>query len=512
MIFDNASKCCHYAGLFHALDNNEVELDTPSTHKKSKKTGKVSYNVDIHSFVFGDRTTIISCRCPNGKRFTVLDFNNFIDNISASLVLPSVRAIAMQEEIETLRKTLTDIGMSDWKNTIASLSMNCYKANLPECPVYSHNTPEAKQIERNSFYGGQTTVFGVGHIGSTCHYVDIASMYPSIMIKHNLPTKLISCFLNVNCNPDQLATDPIDCIVKCRVHSEHVAYPVTLDNITWHCTGEFDTTLAGPEFEQAINAGHVVKVYNICEYERQPIFRDHMMKLWDKRQDFKQAGNTSQANAIKLLMNSLQGKFGQRSSDLVYRPDIYPPTRWGSWRDWSDEKQCWLTYRICADSAFEVCDKSEISGSIPAIPSYIASYGRVVMNRIRKQALPGLVYYQGVDALLVNDLALDSLSKNGMIATDTIGKLRIQHSAESATVYGYSHYRIGDKLCQTGAKTTATRTTDTMFTQKVFPTLKRAAFVGPDSQYSESNRVVFSEKTVSQHANTPFVFIPFRRL
>ena len=141
------------------------------------------------------------------------------------------------------------------------------------------------------------------------------------------PVKLLNCYLNINCKPEQLASNPLACIATVKLDSPSHLYPLAVNNTTVYATGRFETTLAGPELKFAIDNGHCILVKDIAEYKLAAIFGEYVNKLWQMRLDFIDSGNEPMAKATKLLLNSLYGKFGQRSSALVYTPSFLPPIK-----------------------------------------------------------------------------------------------------------------------------------------------------------------------------------------
>ena len=69
------------------------------------------------------------------------------------------------------------------------------------------------------------------------------------------------------------------------------------------------------------------------------------------------------------------------------------------------------------------------------------------MNRLRTVAGQKNVYYQGVDALIVNSAGYRSLLAAGEVSQLEIGKLRLEHTANYGAVSGICDYNLGDKGC-----------------------------------------------------------------
>lgn len=508
LIVDNAPLFALATGLWKAIDDGSVELDVPIKAKVSPDGEKVSYDYSRHQFVFGDRCCIISLLLPPQHRVKLLEYQNYFNTPLASSEGGFDRCDEIVDGVLSLRDSLDHIGYGEWKPTTSGLSMGSFRSSLGDKPLYRHETPEARKIERSSYYGGQTLVLGRGRIDEAVYYTDVTSMFPCVMQDGRYPTKLVDCWLNVNCTADKLAADPQSCIVRCRINSDSEIFPVRLEGKTLAACGEFDTFLCGPELEYALELDAVERVYDVCEYKTEPIFRDYISRVFELRKKYHAEGNHRNERAIKGLLNSLYGKFGQMSSDLQYRPDVFPPCQWGMWRDFDHSEGGYTDYKVCNGSAFRITPRQELGGSIPAIAAFVTSYAREYMRRLRHLAGERNVFYQGVDALLVNAQGMENLSDLMQAGELELGKLKTSHVGNFAIIYNANHYRIAQKLVQSGFAPEDTRTSDTSFLATRKTSLATAPFLGPDQIYREVTQIVFSEDDVAESAKRPFRFSP----
>jgi hypothetical protein len=480
----------------------------PHNAKISKSTGKPSYDMGLYQFVFSDAVAVITCKLQNEKRIKIVGWHNYFKRPSKYDGGTSERLSEMVEQFDSLIETASTLGCLDWRTTISGIAHSVYRANMPDIPIYSHNSPDTKQLERQAFFGGRVSAFGTGRISEQVHYIDCVSMYPAIMGSTPLPSRILSHFRNLDCSPDRIKGNPESMIARCLISSNSTEYPTREKDSLEYSIGELETVLCGPEFKHAIDSGHVIKVMEIAEYKLDVLFADFVDKCWNARIGYREQGNKAMEHSVKLIMNSLQGKFGQRAGELEYRPDIIPPCRWGIYRHAILDTGEIRDYRVAAGNAFQVCERSEVSGSITSIPAFIASAGRIIMDKVRIAAGKNNVFYQGVDAVIVNQQGLDNLAASEIALGDDIGQFRVSKSADSAIIYGKSHYRIGNQLIQAGASPSVKRISDTVFVDQRQPSLKTSAFTGPMPHYTESSYPVFVETEHCQVANRDFEFHP----
>src|SRR5271165_5695729 len=110
----------------------------------------------------------------------------------------------------------------------------------------------------------------------------------------------------------------------------------------------------------------------------------------------------------KLILNSLSGKWGQRSRRWVLRPNRVPLQRWGTWYEVSQpdnpiEGEVPITrcYRGVAGKTQELVTDGIPRHCFPAISAFICSHGRERLRFLRNACPPRSVYYQAVDSLLL---------------------------------------------------------------------------------------------------------------
>lgn len=174
-------------------------------------------------------------------------------------------------------------------------------------------------FERAAYYGGRTEIFKRGDYHNYSY--DINSTYVSIMRDCLIPDittarrrssgRLWRLELGKRLNK-YLA------IIECRVRAPSGVkigvLPVRVGGKLTFPLGEFRGTWCNIEIAAALDQGYeVLEVYQYVFYRQaKPYFRDFANFIWQKRIEYRQAGNAGMDTMIKRVGNALYGKFGER--------------------------------------------------------------------------------------------------------------------------------------------------------------------------------------------------------
>lgn len=182
----------------------------------------------------------------------------------------------------------------------------------------------------------------------------------------------------------------------------------------------------GPELEEALILGYkVTKIYEIKEFEKlAPLFSSYVKTCWEGRQ--KSPSGSSRNLAFKFAMNSLTGKFGQKShptSNAIYSTEFKPTKR-------SEESFSKLMGKVVDfepifsdngnNNAIILEFENENKG--PSYPIYLSAqilaYARVIMSTIMRDCDSyrdpnKAIYYTDTDSLVMTPQCIpDLLAKN----------------------------------------------------------------------------------------------------
>ena len=212
--------------------------------------------------------------------------------------------------IEFLYDAFEELGATP-KNTIASTSMSLFKNKyLKHEGYFVHDTDELLE-QFNAYYGGRTEALKRGKI-ENYNYYDFNSLYPSVM-RYAYPdpnSKRVSrkntCdFIN---NYDGVAHVDVWC-----PQMKYPLLPVKTKDKLIFGIGSFSGWYSNVELRRAMELGYVIKKVHKTYYFKKMChpFKEYVEDLYALRKKYKADGNKME-QVVKLLMNSLYGKFGQK--------------------------------------------------------------------------------------------------------------------------------------------------------------------------------------------------------
>jgi len=465
------------SNIADAFESGRYVIEWP----RSKRTRENNCDDNVHCktlCVIDSPPTIIACKnVATGGRIVFVDTLNWfpvaLSSLGSSLGLPKLpmpafddtddawrdycerdTEIVLESFVELMRWVReNDMGM--FRYTAPSQSMAAFRHRFMRHEIQIHDNAQIKKLERSGYFGGRTEVFKAGEIKQQVHQLDVTSLYPHVMKAGNFPRALIEYEIQPRYTSNLPDIDWASCIAEVVLDTPHAIYPMRLDNAVLFPVGEFQTVLCGPELSQAIRQGRVKAIRSWSHYDCQPIFTEFVDGLWGLRLGYKQAGNELYDQFAKRIMNSLYGKFGQRSPGWVNVPGVIAPVPWSQWTKVDKVANTRHVYRSFGWQVQEKCEREEIDGTFVAISAFVSAAGRVYMNRIRGIAGNENVYYQGVDSIVCTDSGLDRLGVSGVIGNDQLGVLRHQISTDYGTIIGCNDYRLGEKIVLSSRSRTA---------------------------------------------------------
>jgi hypothetical protein len=385
--------------------------------------------------------------------------------------------------------------MGQFRYTGPSQAMSAFRHRFMGHNIYTHENVRAKALERDSYFGGRTEVFRMGEISERVYQLDISALFPSVMVGNLYPYTL-DCWENRKEFSNAIPPfEPSEMIAKVEVDTSVPIYPERGERITYYPTGRFQTTLSGPELFHAFSCGHIVSWGSWAHYKTKPLFTTWVNELWSMRRKYEDEGNTIYAAFCKMLMNSLYGKFGQRSpewEDFDGEPVAMP---WSRWCKINVPSGIVSNFRSIGYQCQKKSDRGEVKGNFPAISAFVCSYARLRMNIMREISGPRNCYYQGVDSVIVNQAGMDRLSECGYVRDRDLGYLRLVGTYESGCIRGNSDYTLGDKNIVAGRASNAEEMANGVYTQCRF-LAKDRLFSGRAIDTIEQKSVTWSKSSV----------------
>ncbi len=312
--------------------------------------------------------------------------------------------------------------------TIAGVSMDIYRRQFHKWP-WKALGPETNKLARPAYYGGRVENFAYGKVPGVNAY-DITSLYPAVQRDAKFPHP---SHLKLEISPRQLSSwigwEGV-ASVRVRVPDELIpAMPYRFDNRLFFPTGELPGVWTILELRQAIEQGYEVKA---AEWVLgSPVafnpFADFIDTLFELRQGYIISGSGA-ANVVKLILNSLYGRFGLNPEHSLYQlVDI------GSVPDWAE---------LGGYETHEINNRTYAYGPKPSTrpPDYVNVLFAAQITAAGRVKLLDELRRQGESAVYCDT---DSILTRGTIETGAgLGDWRLELGDVEADLLGPKEYAL----------------------------------------------------------------------
>jgi len=337
--------------------------------------------------------------------------------------------------IITLLKKLV-IGKTKFGETISKLSFNLYKTQFLKHKIEIHHYEDVSQFERQSYFGGRTECFKIGFYDETIYKLDVNSLYPSVMINNDYPTRLIYFGEFDNVIKHDIEKNSYLYIIDATIETKEPNLPYRLNNRLVFPVGRFRGVWTSAELN--LDDDRIIKIHKIAYYEKAKIFHDYIGHMYNERLKAKERKDDVMNEFYKYLMNSLYGKLGQKSENYIRLPQYDGLAEWGL-MDLDNKK-----IRFFDGYAFLVDGFKDGYDTFVAIPSFVTSYARAYMWKLMKIAGLENLFYMDTDSLFTTYEGYKRLEEKGFIDNRKLGYLKnegIFDAIEVRTLKDYSLFK-----------------------------------------------------------------------
>jgi len=344
---------------------------------------------------------------------------------------------------------LVDNDMGGFAHTLAAQSLRTYRHKYMKHRILIDNDPRALELAREAYHGGRVECSYIGTLHRDLYYVDVNSMYPHVMREEEYPTILKTFVRRASVLDLKKWILRFACVARVMIETDVPAYAVRYDDKLIFPVGRFECALTTPDLRYALAHGHVKSVKCVALYEKQCIFREFVDDLYAQRLKARREGNHVLAWQLKILQNSLYGKWGQRG--IVY--EALEQTHDLSARKWVEydvETGTRTNWRQLGGLVQHQVKENESLESMPAIAAHICAYARQRLWAIETIAGRENVYYKDTDGLLVNQTGFYNLDP--LLDSETLGLLKLEGVFTYAEIQGPKDYRFGHKSALKGVR------------------------------------------------------------
>lgn len=351
----------------------------------------------------------------------------------------------IKEDCGVFQMTAASLALTNFRHTCPIRTTDGTHVDIVTVPDACYH-----RDEREAYYGGRVQCFYRGELADTVYHLDANSLYPAVMFRDDFPRRY-SHTLNNPTVQECIGLLPVyGLVATVSVRSRHETYPMRIDGYQYHACGRFWTTLAGAELCRALQNGHIDKVHVAHVYSVAPIFRQ-WVNYWYGRKIQSVDGTTCNAGErefCKMILNSLSGKFSQKTKCWRDQRGKIPPERWGGWTEYDELTMTHKNYRAIAGNQQVLEDGPEPSHSFPAISAFITAAGREVMRDYINLCPEKSVLYMATDSLIVTEEGYESLEMAGAIDPSRLGGLRVVGKHHACHIYGPNRYALdGIETC-----------------------------------------------------------------
>lgn len=365
------------------------------------------------------------------------------------------------EYIKFIRKH--DLGT--FKFTLAGQAMQAFKHKFMKHEIFIHSNKRVIELERNSYFGGRNEVFKLGKINTTVYYLDVNSLYPYVMREYKYPVKLLYCDYGLKTSTLKKLLEKFCVIAYVRLNTKENAFPYRYGNKLLFPLGSFYTYLCTQELKYALDKNYVKEVFDVAVYDCDYIFKEYVDFFYNLKTQAKKDKDKVTYLMSKLLLNSLYGKFGQKS--VVYKKlegqgsgDFEIELEYNY-----DNKE--IIYKInLGNDLYIKVGEQESFDSFVAIASHVTSYARMVLYNYMLIAGKENVYYCDTDSLFTNEIGYNRLK--GYLSDYELGKLKLEKKGSNVIIYGCKDYVFDSEIKRKGIKSNAKEIGKNKFVQMQF--------------------------------------------
>lgn len=323
----------------------------------------------------------------------------------------------LKRDVEILRemffkyyKFLEEHDLGNFGLTIAQQSLNAFRHRFMKHQIFIHRNERAIQLELDSYRGGRTEAFYLGKVENVV-YLDVNSLYPTVMFNNPAPTKLLyyrdyitmKKFWEIHHSSYGYIVEVLVKVDKSLVgvkrkigkpKTEKLIFPI----------GKFWAVLTKPEVELILEyGGKILGCRRIAVYEMEYIFRDYIKFFYELKKEYTKQGNKIWRMITKLFLNSLYGKFGQKNPFFEEVNETPLGDGYYAMKIYNADKKKWEYYIGLGKKKLKKKGKKLSHHSFPAIASYITALARVFLTKaILELERKGIkVYYCDTDSVVI---------------------------------------------------------------------------------------------------------------
>ena len=387
-----------------------------------------------------------------------LDTNVFTEDNNELLTYCSRDVEIVQVIMHSWFKFINDGKYGGYAMTIPSQAIKAFRHRFYEYIIYPHSEEDIKNIEKRAYFGGRTENFYKGEFKDGPFIkLDFNSNYPYVMKNNAFPTKLLDPFGSIETRHLSELLELNLAVADVVVNTNENVYPVRIGKKVVFPIGCFKCTLCSEGLQYAIKHKHLVRIIKGAIYEGRFIFRQYIDHFFPLRLQAKKDKNKIRDTQIKLMQNSLYGKFGENhityeTKEEYTGQDCYRRivTAKGSRNIGVETKLCNLIQTPTG--------KEDTNHTFYAICAHVTEYARFLLWRAILALGMNNVYYCDTDSIITKEEFLPLIVD--FLDDEKLGSLKNEGKSESIILEAPKWYKFGDVWTRKGLPTSAKKIND----------------------------------------------------
>jgi len=365
---------------------------------------------------------------------------------------------------------LAEHELGTFRVTIGSQAFGGFRHAYMHNRIEIHDDEAAIALERAAYLGGRTECFYVGCLeGQELYKVDVNSMYPYVMHTFQYPTRLRTVGTAIPVDRLPVLLDKWGVVAEVTVVIDEPVYPVKEDGKNIYPVGELRTTLTTPELIYGLARGWVKEVHSYATYATRRLFYWYVRYFYDLKCHYGETGDRLRRTQVKLLLNSLYGKFGQSGYE-DHLIGLCDPDRLEVQYGMDVPSRTRFTIYIAGGSMIKQTRTGEGYNSFVGIAAHVTAYARMYLWKLIDLAGRRNVYYCDTDSLIVNETGYDALSDR--IDPGRLGYLKLEETAREMEIRAPKDYTFGEHTVRKGIPLAASLLAHNTFEMETWPSIR----------------------------------------
>lgn len=385
-------------------------------------------------------------------RVNFTDVQNYGDCPEALRGVLADRVSRTKERYLSLLHQWEDCNNGNWQFSTASLAWNHWRHRHYSTPIVQHQHAAARQLEWDSYYPGECRAFYRGSTGNPVGHYDVNSLFPSVMEGNQYPVELIDYVKAPSPKTFARITNRYGAIAHVQLKADTDTFPIRRDKRTLYPVGDFETVLAGAELARACATGAIRECEALAYYRTGRIFDSYVGEWYAKRKAAAISHDDKASQFAKMMLNSLYGKFAQRTPAWEIEPKCEVVQPWTTF-PWKDSVTGTVHPARAVGWTAQVARlRRDCAHTFPAVAAFVTAAARERMRTLRSMLPPGSVLYQDTDSIFVDTASTNVHACLQSEIGDGLGQLRHVATYQRCEFRGQKNYTCDGRHVISGVK------------------------------------------------------------